>query len=121
MVGKRKREVTGIVLNYFYALGEAVVALIAYYSRDWVLLQVTVSAPAILFVAYYWYNIQIWIFFGFEFIFYRIVPESVRWLLANRKNERAKEIVCTVAKVNKVTLSSALMDSFKENTPLTVG
>ncbi|KAJ8941286.1 hypothetical protein NQ314_010436 [Rhamnusium bicolor] len=36
MVGKKKREVTGIVLNYFYAIGEAVVAPIAWYTADWV-------------------------------------------------------------------------------------
>lgn len=55
MVGKRKREITGIVLNYFYAIGEAVVALIAWYTKDWVLLQLIVSGPAILFFVYYWY------------------------------------------------------------------
>jgi OCT family organic cation transporter-like MFS transporter 4/5 len=54
LVGKRKREITGIVLNYFYAIGEALVALIAWYTKDWVLLQLIVSAPAILFFVYYW-------------------------------------------------------------------
>lgn len=102
MVGKRKREVTGIILNYFYAVGEAIVALIAWYTKDWMLLQVIVSAPAILFIGYYW-----------------IIPESVRWLLANSKNEKAKKIICRAAKINNVTLSDTLMDSLKEQTPLT--
>lgn len=57
MVGKKKRELTGIVLNYFYAIGEALVALIAWFTRDWVMLQLTVSAPALLFIVYYWYGI----------------------------------------------------------------
>lgn len=56
MVGKRKREITGIVLNYFYAIGEAIVAPIAWWTRDWVMTQLIVSAPALLFVGYYWYN-----------------------------------------------------------------
>ncbi|RZC05036.1 organic cation transporter protein [Asbolus verrucosus] len=98
MVGKRKREITGIVLNYFYAIGEAVVAPIAWYTKDWVLLQLIVSAPAILFFVYYW-----------------IIPESVRWLLANKKREKAKGIVCRAAEVNNVTLSESLMDSFKKS------
>lgn len=55
MVGRKKREVTGMILNYFYAIGEALVALIAWLTRDWVLLQLSVSAPPILFVVYYWY------------------------------------------------------------------
>lgn len=54
MVGKRKREVTGIVLNYFYAIGEAVVSPIAWYTKDWVYLQLIVSVPAVLFAGYYW-------------------------------------------------------------------
>ncbi|KAJ8969983.1 hypothetical protein NQ317_007030, partial [Molorchus minor] len=103
MVGKRKREVTGIVLNYFYALGEAVVAPIAWYTKDWTYLQLLVSVPAILFIGYYW-----------------IIPESVRWLLANKKRSKAKKIVFKVAQVNKVILSDSILDSFKEETPLTI-
>jgi OCT family organic cation transporter-like MFS transporter 4/5 len=99
LVGKRKREITGIVLNYFYAIGEALVALIAWYTKDWVLLQLIVSAPAILFFVYYW-----------------IIPESVRWLLANEKNEKAKGIINRVAEVNNVTLSESLLASFTKST-----
>lgn len=54
MVGKKKRELTGIVLNYFYAVGEAAVAAIAWYTRNWIYLQLLVSAPAIIFMGYYW-------------------------------------------------------------------
>lgn len=54
MVGKKKRELTGIVLNYFYAVGEAIVALIAWLSRNWKILQFTVSCPALLFLTYFW-------------------------------------------------------------------
>lgn len=56
MVGKNKREITGIVLNYFYAIGEALVALFAWISKDWKSLQLIVSAPCVVFVAYYWYS-----------------------------------------------------------------
>lgn len=54
MVGKRKRELTGIVLNYFYAIGEAIVSPIAWYSRSWIPTQLIVSVPPIFFLAYYW-------------------------------------------------------------------
>lgn len=53
-MGKKKREVTGMVLNYFYALGEAIIALIAWLTKDWVYLQLAVSAPPFLFAVYYW-------------------------------------------------------------------
>ncbi|XP_049822009.1 organic cation transporter protein [Aethina tumida] len=101
MVGKRKREVTGIVLNYFYAVGEALVALFAWYTKNWIYLQLIVAAPPFLFLIYHW-----------------MVPESVRWLLANDKQEKAKQIICKAAKVNNVILSSNVMDALKEVAPL---
>ncbi|XP_044750714.1 organic cation transporter protein [Coccinella septempunctata] len=102
MVGKRRRELTGIVLNYFYAIGEALVALISWLTRDWVMLQLIISAPALLFFVYYW-----------------MIPESVRWLLANQKRRKAKHIICKVAKKNKVILSDLVLDTFKEESSLT--
>ncbi|KAF5303034.1 hypothetical protein FQR65_LT08363 [Abscondita terminalis] len=98
MVGRKKREVTGMILNYFYAIGEALVALISWLTKDWVQTQVIASAPAIIFIAYYW-----------------LLPESVRWLLAKEKEDEAKQIVYRVAKVNKINLSDAFIDSFKRD------
>lgn len=54
MVGRKKREMSGIVLNYFYAIGEAIVGILAWLCRDWVTLQILISAPPLLFVVYYW-------------------------------------------------------------------
>lgn len=96
LVGKKKREITGIVLNYFYAIGEALVALVAWMVKDWILLQLIVSAPPFLFIIYYWF-----------------VPESVRWLIAREESSKAKKIVCRAAKVNNVVLSENLLNTFK--------
>jgi OCT family organic cation transporter-like MFS transporter 4/5 len=54
MVGKHKREMSGIILNYFYAIGEAFVGIISWLNGDWIVLQYLVSAPPIIFVSYYW-------------------------------------------------------------------
>lgn len=54
MVGLRQREMAGIVMNYFYAIGEAMVGLVAWMFGDWIILQIVVSAPPILFISYYW-------------------------------------------------------------------
>lgn len=54
MVGKSKREVASMALNYFYAVGEAMVGVLAWLSGDWVILQVACSAPPLLFIFYYW-------------------------------------------------------------------
>jgi MFS transporter, OCT family, solute carrier family 22 (organic cation transporter), member 4/5 len=95
MVGKGKREMAGVVLNYFYSLGEALVGVVAWLDGDWVNLQYWVSAPPILFVAYYW-----------------IIPESARWLLARKKNRKAFKIIRKAAKNNGVSLTQNIIDNF---------
>lgn len=99
MVGPGKRELTGIVLNYFYSIGEAAVGLLAWLLRDWVWLQFAVSAPPLLFVLYYWF-----------------VPESVRWLLAKKNTYQAGKIIRRAAIVNGVVLSDNILQVF-EMTP----
>lgn len=96
MVGPKRREMSGIVLNYFYAIGEALVGLFAWWCKDWVALQLIVSVPPLLFIGYYW-----------------IVPESVRWLIARNDIRKAGKIVKKAAKTNGVTLSKDTLQAFE--------
>lgn len=96
MVGPRKREMCSIVLNYFYAVGEALLGLAAFIP-DWRQLQLALSLPPLLCVAYFW-----------------LVPESVRWLLARNRREQAGAIIRRAAKVNRRDISVELMASFKQ-------
>jgi MFS transporter, OCT family, solute carrier family 22 (organic cation transporter), member 4/5 len=98
MVGKKKREMAGVVLNYFYSIGEAMVGVIALLDGDWVNLQYWVSLPPFLFVAYYW-----------------IIPESIRWLLAKKRNRKAFKIIRKAAKNNGVELSQGIMLKFDKD------
>lgn len=99
MVGPKKREMSGIILNYFYALGEAAVGLIAWMCHDWVTLQLIVSIPPLLFFGYYW-----------------MVPESVRWLIARNDIHKARKIVKKAANVNGVVLSDYILQTFESKT-----
>ncbi|XP_055692440.1 organic cation transporter protein isoform X1 [Lutzomyia longipalpis] len=98
MVGRSKREMSGNVLNYFYALGEAAVGLVAWLSGNWVTVQLAVSAPPLLFALYYW-----------------IVPESVRWLLAKKHTHKAGRIIKRAAKINGVVLSDSILATFEDS------
>lgn len=98
MVGAKRREMSGIVLNYFYSVGEALVGIIAWIDDDWVSLQYWVSAPPILFIAYYW-----------------IIPESIRWLLAKKRNRKAFKIIKKAAKSNGAELSQSILSKFVES------
>ncbi|XP_059481373.1 organic cation transporter protein [Neocloeon triangulifer] len=97
LVGPSKREMSSMVINYFYAVGEASVGLFAWLFDDWQSLQLIVSVPPIFFIAYYW-----------------AVPESVRWLLTQKKNVKAKKIVQKVARANGVHLSQEILSTFDE-------
>ncbi|XP_022228886.2 organic cation transporter protein [Drosophila obscura] len=96
MVGPRKREMSSIVLNYFYAVGEALLGLSMFLS-DWRQLQLVLSIPPLIFLGYFW-----------------IVPESVRWLLARNQREKAGVIIRRAAEVNRRDISIELLASFKQ-------
>lgn len=97
MVGKDKREMSGVVLNYFYSVGEALVGVIAWLDGSWRNLQYWVSIPPILFIVYYW-----------------MIPESARWLLAKHRNRKAFKIISKAAEDNKKELSQSILDSFQQ-------
>ncbi|XP_071504207.1 organic cation transporter protein-like [Diadema antillarum] len=82
-VGPLKRNIVGIAFGIPYALGYMFLALIAFLFRDWKTLQLVTSAPIALSI--------VAIFF---------IPESVRWLMSQKKYEDAEKILLKVAEVN---------------------
>jgi MFS transporter, OCT family, solute carrier family 22 (organic cation transporter), member 4/5 len=97
MVGKKKREMAGVVLNYFYSLGEALVGVIAWIDDDWVKIQLWVSVPPLLFFTYYW-----------------IIPESIRWLIAKKRKSKALKIIQKAAMNNGKVLSNETLHQFED-------
>lgn len=88
MVGRSKREVASMALNYFYTIGEAMVGIIAWLTRDWKILQAAVSAPPLLFFIYHWF-----------------ITDSPRWLIAKGREVEAQLILEKAAKVNGKTIN----------------
>jgi OCT family organic cation transporter-like MFS transporter 4/5 len=68
MVGKHKRTTAGIIINYFYAIGEALLGLLAWLIRDWQKLQLAISAPALIFIVYNWSGFLITFTFRFNIL-----------------------------------------------------
>ncbi|XP_044727966.1 solute carrier family 22 member 21-like [Chrysoperla carnea] len=95
-VGKQKRELTGVGLNYFNTLGEIMVGVIAWTFPNWIIIQLVFSGPPIIFIIYWW-----------------IIPESIRWLLVTRRTRKAATIIEKVAKINGVTLSETIKMSLR--------
>ncbi|XP_053651819.2 organic cation transporter protein [Cherax quadricarinatus] len=92
-IGVNWRTFCGINIQISYALGEAMTGVLAIFIRDWRWLQVAITAPAVLLTSYAW-----------------LMPESVRWLVAEGRYDEAKNIIQRVARVNNVELLKHLMD-----------
>ena len=54
MVGPRWRLHTGIMIEYFWAAGYMLIALIAYYVRDWRHLQLCLCVPIFALTLHWW-------------------------------------------------------------------
>jgi len=79
----KHRTMVGMAINMVFAVGEALVGVAAIYVRQWRTLQLIISVPsAILFLAY-WY-----------------IPESLRWLVNQKKYEQAEEVAQRIARIN---------------------
>jgi hypothetical protein len=52
----RTRTIGGILYQGIYTLGVLYSGLAAYFERDWRWLQLAAGAPAVVFVAYYWFG-----------------------------------------------------------------
>jgi hypothetical protein len=53
-VGPDYRMAAGIVIEFFFAAGEILVGVVAYWIRDWVPIQIIFHASGIVFFSYFW-------------------------------------------------------------------
>ncbi|XP_040005637.1 solute carrier family 22 member 6 isoform X1 [Xiphias gladius] len=79
----RVRTVVGTITGYCYTVGQLILAVIAYFIRDWRWLTLAVSLP-------------FYVFFLFSWWFH----ESSRWLALNNKSDQAIKNLKSVAKFN---------------------
>uniref|UniRef100_T1J4N1 Major facilitator superfamily (MFS) profile domain-containing protein n=1 Tax=Strigamia maritima TaxID=126957 RepID=T1J4N1_STRMM len=86
-IGPDKRVLVSQIIQLIYSFGEMTLAGIAYLVTDWSYLQLVTSVPALLFLVFYW-----------------ILPESGRWLLAKGRTDDADKIIQKMMKWNKCLL-----------------
>lgn len=53
--GPKYRTYFGILTQFPFGIGAALLPLIAYFIRDWQNLQLAISLPCVLLALYYWY------------------------------------------------------------------
>ncbi|CAG9562784.1 unnamed protein product [Danaus chrysippus] len=97
MMGLHRRVLGGNIISCTFAIGQALVALIAWAIPEWRTLTRVLYAPSLLFIFY---------------IF--LIEESVRWLLSKGKKKEAARIIFKVAATNKRKLSPETIKELTE-------
>ncbi|XP_006115078.3 solute carrier family 22 member 2-like [Pelodiscus sinensis] len=83
VVGPSHRNTVGILYQAAFTFGLILLDGLAYAIPHWRWLQITVTLPYFFFLFYYW-----------------CLPESPRWLMSRRQNDKAMKIVGYIAKKN---------------------
>lgn len=102
MMGLKKRVLAGNLISCTFAVGQAVVALIAWAVPEWRTLTRILYTPSFLFIFYYF-----------------LIEESVRWLLSKGRKKEAAEIIFKAAAVNKRKLSPETIKMLTDATKTT--
>ncbi|XP_046458204.1 organic cation transporter protein-like [Daphnia pulex] len=91
-VGTKYRTICGFVYQLCFTVGSALMGCIAFFVRDWQIIQIIIGAPIFLLLALHW-----------------LVPESIRWLVATKRYESARKLILKAAKVNKKSVPDHLL------------
>ncbi|XP_054013937.1 organic cation transporter protein-like isoform X1 [Hylaeus anthracinus] len=97
MVGVKGRVLASTIICCMFAVGEMLLGLIAMWMRSWRLVLRMVYGPALLAI-----------------LMPFLIPESVRWLLANGKHEQVEVIYRKMARINGLQVSEESIKKFKE-------
>ncbi|XP_067929065.1 organic cation transporter protein-like [Watersipora subatra] len=92
LIGPNYRIIAGIVIEIFWAIGFLILIGLGYAIKRWMYIQLVITLPVILFIAYYW-----------------LLPESARWLLTKGRIYEAEEILQNAARVNGKTLQHGVL------------
>ena len=88
LVESNRRPFAANSVWVFYSSALCILSLKAYFIRKWKILLVVCTAP-----------------YFFVFLFYKQIPESVRWLLVRERKTEVEAIFTRMANINKRTIS----------------
>lgn len=92
------RSYPSVAVNCSFSIGIMVLAVFGYFLRDWHMLQLVITIPNLLTIIFYWF-----------------IPESIPWLLSNRRYREAKKITKWAAKINNLSFPQHLFDEVERD------
>lgn len=84
LVGPTKKALAGITIESFFAIGHIILVAAAYFLRDWKNLLLFMICFILPFLTYF-----------------KLVPESPRWLISKNRTEESLKILNQIAKENE--------------------
>ncbi|KAK3084599.1 hypothetical protein FSP39_016090 [Pinctada imbricata] len=97
------RGMAGATLEVFWGVTVVLLGGIAYWLQNWRHIQLAITLPSLLTVGYYW-----------------LVPESLRWLIIQKRVTQVEELVAKITKVNKLPYPRDTMATIKEQAKFAV-
>ena len=118
-VGRKYRIVCGFIYQILFALGSACLGLVAYFVRDWRVLQFVISVPMFGLTALYWLNSYFITtatnaYYNFIRLIFRVVPESIGWLITKKHYPEVRKLVLRAADLNGTQIPESMFTSFGE-------
>ena len=93
-MGPKYRVITSATSSSMFAVGQIILGGVAWIVQPWRYMIMALHIPCFLIISYYW-----------------ILTESVRWLLSKKKYDQAKDVLETVARVNKTHISEKSLEA----------
>uniref|UniRef100_A0A8C3LJA9 Solute carrier family 22 member 2 n=1 Tax=Chrysolophus pictus TaxID=9089 RepID=A0A8C3LJA9_CHRPC len=97
-VGLSFRRTVGIIYQLAFTVGLLILTAVAYVLPHWRWLQLAVTLPNFFFLLYHW-----------------CLPESPRWLITQKQNDKAMEVIKRIAKRNKKQLPPSFQNLKSED------
>lgn len=91
LVGAKQRGFVNVIMTISFALGVGSFSLLAYFIRDWRYLSLVTALPGLI-----------------GFYYYKLAPESPRWLLSQGRLEEAERVLTSIAIFNHRHLPSSV-------------
>lgn len=96
LVGPKYRTVAGAILTTFFAVGQVILALVAWAVPYWRPLTLAMYIPQLITIGYLW-----------------VISESIRWYMSKNNYDEAEKLLQNVAKVNGKQLSRQSLEALR--------